>query len=100
MFGGGGQAGWLQNFKLGNGWSVPGFENNSRYDAFAALMDWVEQDVAIDSVVATMWKRGNGTVYTTSGEVLRQRPICAWPKEAIFVGGSADPNSENSWYCG
>ncbi|KAL2283243.1 hypothetical protein FJTKL_10122 [Diaporthe vaccinii] len=99
MFAGGGQAGYVQDFGFGNGWSVPGFENNSRYDAFVALMDWVEQDVAVDSVVATMWKRGNGTVYT-SGEVLRQRPICAWPKKAVFVGGSADPNLEGSWSCG
>lgn len=99
MFGGGAQAGYLQDFGFGNGWSVPGFENNSRYDAFVALMNWVEQDVAIDTVVATMWKRGNGTVYT-SGEVLRQRPICVWPKRAVFIGGSADPNLESSWYCG
>ncbi|KAL1853150.1 hypothetical protein Daus18300_011889 [Diaporthe australafricana] len=96
-FGGGGQAGYLQDFSFGDGWSVPGFENNSRYDAFAALVDWVELDVAVDSVVATMWERGNGTVYT-SGEVLRQRPICAWPKRAVFIGGSADPDLESKPY--
>lgn len=98
MFAGAAQAGWLQNLGFGNGWSVPGFENNSRYDAFVALMDWVEQDVPVDSVVATMWKRQNQTVYT-SGEVLRQRPICAWPKKAVYKGGSVDADLESSWYC-
>lgn len=98
MFGGSGQAGYLQNFRFGNGWSVPGYENDSRYDAFAALMDWVEDDIAVESVIATMWKRESQIIYT-SGEVLRQRPICAWPKQAVFVGGSADPNIASNWSC-
>lgn len=99
MFAGGGQAGYLQDFSFGDGWSVPGYENDSRYDAFVALMKWVEDDVAIDSVIATMWKRGNQTVYT-SGEVLRQRPICAWPKTSIHKGASSDPDLASSWSCG
>lgn len=98
MFAGAAQAGWLQNFGFGNGWSVPGFENNSRYDAFVALMNWVEQDIPINSVVATMWKRENQTVYT-SGEVLRQRPICVWPEKAVYKVESANADLESSWFC-
>lgn len=99
MFGGAGQAAWLQNFGLGDGWSVPGHQNDSRYDAFAALMGWVEEGVAVDSVVATMWKRGNSSTVYSTGEVLRQRPICAWPKTAVYVGGSADADLASSWSC-
>lgn len=99
MFAGGGQAGYLQDFLFGDGWSVPGYENNSRYDAFAALMGWVEEDIAVESVIATMWKR-NSTANYTSGEVLRQRPICAWPNTAVYMGREADPDLASSWSCG
>lgn len=99
MFAGAGQAGWLQSLGFGNGWSVPGFENDSRYDAFAALVDWVERpDRAVESVIATMWERATARNYT-SGRVLRQRPICVWPKRAVYVGEPADPDLAASWQC-
>jgi feruloyl esterase len=44
MFAGAGQANLLQaTYSFGPGWSVPGFLNDSRYDALTALMDWVEK---------------------------------------------------------
>lgn len=98
MFGGAGQATWLQNFRFGKGWSVPGYENNSLYDAFVALMNWVEVEEPIDRVIATMWERNNGTNYS-NGKVLRQRPICAWPKKAVYVGMPNDPDLAMSWTC-
>ncbi len=75
---------------LGPGWSVPGFLNDSRYDALAALMDWVEKDRAVDQVIATAWS-------LTSTAVSRQRPICPYPKKATYKSG--DENNASSWNC-
>jgi feruloyl esterase len=54
MFAGAGQANPMQTlYGYGPGWSVPGFLNDSRYDALTALMDWVEKDQAVAQIVAT-----------------------------------------------
>lgn len=92
MFAGAGQALLLQqDFAFGQGWSVPGFLNDTRYDALAALMDWVENDNAVDQIIATAWS-------LTSPTVSRQRPICPYPQQATY-NGSGDENSATSWQC-
>jgi tannase/feruloyl esterase len=54
------------------------------------MVDWVEQGVAPERVVAT--KR-------EGGKVTRSRPLCAYPKRASYVGaGSTD--DANSFRCG
>lgn len=90
-FGGGGQATqMLAQAGFGAGWSVPGFLGNGKYDALVALMDWVEKGKAVDSVVATTW--------SSNGAVSRQRPLCPWPKKAVYKGtGSKDDAA--SWSC-
>lgn len=90
MFAGYRQAALMKSRGLGPGWSVPGFLNDSRYDALAALMDWVEKDRAVDQVIATAWS-------LTSTAVSRQRPICPYPKKATYKSG--DENNASNWNC-
>lgn len=73
-------------------WSVPGFRD-ARHDALMALMDWVERGKPIEQVVATTWTRPTDV---TSG-VLRQRPLCPWPKKAALKGG--DEKVASNWAC-
>jgi feruloyl esterase len=90
-FGGAGQATqMLLQAGFGQGWSVPGFLGDARYDALVALMNWVEKGTAVDSVVATTWK--------ANGAVSRQRPLCPWPKRAVYKG-SGNRNDAASWSC-
>lgn len=72
--------------------SVPGFED-AQHDVLLALMAWTEKGVAPDQVIATVWE--NSTIYN---EVLRQRPICPYPKEALYQGG--DEKDPGNWKCG
>ncbi|KAK4237084.1 putative feruloyl esterase B-2 [Achaetomium macrosporum] len=73
--------------------SVPGFED-AEHDALLALFDWVEKGRAVESIVATAWR---SPLDPTSG-VKRQRPVCAWPKKAVWDGvGSVDDAA--SWRC-
>jgi hypothetical protein len=88
-FGGAFQAGMM-----GSGvWSVPGFEN-AEHDALLALVDWVEEGRAVDRIVATTW---NKPMDPASG-VKRQRPICAWPRRAVW-DGRGDVDEAASWTC-
>ncbi|KAK3935464.1 putative feruloyl esterase B-2 [Diplogelasinospora grovesii] len=76
-----------------NVYSTPGFED-ARHDALLALMDWVENGTAIDEIVATTWKT---TTDYTSG-VLRQRPLCPYPKRQTY-DGKGDPDRPESFSC-
>jgi feruloyl esterase len=52
------------------------------FDALGPLVEWVEQGVAPDRIVA--WRE-------VDGEVVRTRPLCAYPKVARWTGeGSMD----------
>ncbi|MCJ1410742.1 hypothetical protein MMC19_004828 [Ptychographa xylographoides] len=78
-------AGANQAGMLGTGvYSVPGF-SDARHDALLALMQWVEEGVAPERIVAT--KFVNDTV---SLGVVRQRPLCVYPKISTYVGGNAN----------
>jgi feruloyl esterase len=53
----------------------------------SALMHWVENGVAPESIVITQTDTANATV-------LRQRPVCPYPKQAVYNGtGSLDAAS-------
>jgi feruloyl esterase len=71
---------------------VPGFEDG-KHDALLALIGWVENGTAPEELVATKWKNDN-----ISEGLVRQRPICPWPKEAKYVG-SGDTNDPVNWQC-
>ncbi|KAI0794058.1 feruloyl esterase-like protein B precursor [Fomes fomentarius] len=86
-------AGASQAGVLGTGvHSVPRFED-SRHDALLALMEWVEEGRVVEEIVATKFADDD----TTKG-VERQRPLCAYPKQAAFKG-SGDVNIAENWEC-
>lgn len=88
-FGGASQAATLGN----DTYSVPGFAD-AKHDILLALIDWVENGVPVDQVIATTW---NNSTIPSSG-VLRQRPICTYPLTARWDGvGNVD--EATSWSC-
>ncbi|PKS08036.1 hypothetical protein jhhlp_006648 [Lomentospora prolificans] len=74
-------------------WSVPGFRD-SQHDLLLALVDWVEKDVPVDSIIATTWTTQNNA----STGVLRQRPICPFPQKSVY-DGRGDMDDASSWEC-
>ncbi len=87
-------AGAFQAGSMGSDvWSVPGFED-AEHDALMALVQWVEGGPAVESIVATTWR---SSMDPTSG-VKRQRPICAWPKRAVW-DGEGNVDAAASWSC-
>lgn len=71
--------------------SVPGFED-AQHDILLALMDWVENGMAPNQIVATKWVNDS-----TYDQALRQRPVCKFPQQAHYIGG--DANAAESWKC-
>lgn len=74
-------------------YSTPGFED-ARHDTLLALMRWVENGTAVDEIIATTWTK---TTDPRSG-VLRQRPLCPFPKRQTYKG-SGDSNLPESFLC-
>lgn len=75
-----------------NGYSVPGFMDKE-HDAVLALMDWVENGTAVESVIATAWNISTGTLQPS-----RQRPICKWPRKAVY-NGTGNTGVAANWHC-
>jgi feruloyl esterase len=76
------------NIGGGTGDPLPAFRD-ADHDVVLALARWVEQGVPPESIVATSLK---------DGAVVRQRPVCVYPKEARYKGsGSAD--ADTSFTC-
>lgn len=73
-------------------YGVPGFEDKE-HDAVLAMMAWVEQGIAPDHIIGT--KYANETLHT---DVMRQRPLCMYPKQAMYKG-SGDVDEAGSWEC-
>lgn len=88
-FAGANQAGSLST----SAYSTPGFMD-AEHDALLALMRWVENGTAVDTLIATTWTDSSDP---DSG-VLRQRPLCPYPSMAQWdqVG---DPDVATSWSC-
>ena len=68
----------------------PGFSDPDSFDTQKAIELWVEQGKAPDTI---MGKNKVGSV------VHKTRPVCAWPKVAIYKG-SGDPNDAANFTCG
>jgi feruloyl esterase len=101
---------WYKNLAAANGgdasnfarlYGVPGMNHCSgglatdQFDMLSALVKWVEQGQAPDSVIATA--RGAGNAGGVNAEVpsnwspTRTRPLCPYPKVATYKGsGSLD----------
>lgn len=71
---------------------VPGFDD-VRHDALLALMAWVEQGEAPNSIIATKFEND-----TATGAVVRQRPLCTYPLQAKW-NGTGDVDAAESWTC-
>jgi hypothetical protein len=59
------------------------------FDMFGALVNWVEHRAAPDRILAST---------LDNGQVVRTRPLCAYPKAARY-DGTGDPNSAASFAC-
>ncbi|KAK7189752.1 feruloyl esterase b [Paraphaeosphaeria sporulosa] len=64
---------------------------NSEFDILTSLMNWVEENSAPTSIVATTWQ---GTTTT----VRRQRPVCPYPQQAVNTN-SNNIDKPSSWEC-
>lgn len=72
--------------------SVPGF-NDARHDVLLAMMNWVENNTAPEYIVGTKWQND-----TLQDEVLKQRPLCMYPRVARW-NGVGDVNEVENWGC-
>jgi feruloyl esterase len=68
----------------------PGFGNAKDFDALEAMQQWVEKGIAPDRILAQ--HRDNNR------EILRTRPVCAYPKVAKYKG-NGDPNNAANFEC-
>ena len=58
------------------------------WDKLAPLVEWVENGKAPDFIVAT---------HSTDGVVDNERPICAYPKKAVYTGPAGGENDPANW---
>lgn len=71
---------------------VPGMAHCSggpgpdRFDALTALENWVERDIAPETIIASKIE---------DGEVTRTRPLCAFPEVAAYDGSGSTDEAEN-----
>ena len=63
-----------------------GGPGTSRFDALAALEQWVEQGKAPEQIPAA---------HVTSGKVVRTRPLCPYPQEATYKGSGSTDDAAN-----
>lgn len=63
------------------------------FDPLPSLIDWVEQDVAPDQIVAAHFKDND----PTTGIITRTMPLCPYPQIAVFTGG--DVSQAANWKC-
>lgn len=60
-------------------------------DPLSAVVDWVENGIAPDTLTAT-------TVDSATKSVTKTVPLCPYPAVTRY-NGTGDPNSENSYTC-
>jgi pimeloyl-ACP methyl ester carboxylesterase len=60
----------------------------AQWDGLPALVDWVENGVAPESIVGE---------HRTNGVVDNRRPVCAYPKRAVYVGPAGGQNNPGNW---
>jgi len=66
-----------------------GGTGTDRFDPVAALDAWVTQDAAPERIEASR---------VEGGALVRTRPLCAWPKTAVYKG-TGDTDSSESFEC-
>jgi feruloyl esterase len=65
-----------------------GGEGPNTWDKLSPLVDWVENGVAPESIIAT---------HTTNGEIDNERPLCAYPKQAKYIGSVNGASNSRNW---
>ncbi len=75
------------------------------FDMLAPIQDWVEKGAAPDMIRATQTTNGgvsggfaNPTDSTSSGQIVRSRPLCPYPQEQTYKG-SGDINDAANFDC-
>ncbi len=58
------------------------------WDKLPALVDWVENGRAPDSIIATR---------STNGVDENERPLCPYPQEAVYTGPAGGQNDPANW---
>ena len=58
------------------------------WDKLPPLVNWVENGAAPVSIIAT---------HSISGTLDNERPICAYPRQATYVGPSGGQNNPDNW---
>jgi feruloyl esterase len=81
--------GWFRLFMVPGMFHCRGGDAPNTFDFMPAIMAWVEKGVAPDGVVATQ--------KDTTGAVVRQRPLYAYPEVAAY-NGSGDLSQAASWH--
>lgn len=77
------------------GQAIQARQGDPATDISAALEQWVEKGIAPEQVIATRYKTGTDPA---SG-IVRTRPLCAYPKVAIW-NGSGSMDEASSFTCG
>ncbi|MEJ0065208.1 MAG: tannase/feruloyl esterase family alpha/beta hydrolase [Caulobacteraceae bacterium] len=80
--------GWFRLFMVPGMFHCRGGDAPNTFDFMPSIMAWVEKGVAPDGVVATQ--------KDPSGQILRQRPLYAYPEQAAYKG-AGDANMASSW---
>jgi poly(3-hydroxybutyrate) depolymerase len=82
---------------------VPGMNHCSggpttdKFDAFGALVNWVEQGQAPEVITASV---SPANAEKPAGwSTTRSRPLCAYPKRAVLKAGASDLDSADSFAC-
>jgi len=57
------------------------------WDKLAPIVDWVENGIAPDSIVAT----------NSSGSTVNERPLCAVPQRAVYTGPAGGADNPANW---
>ena len=76
--------------------SVPLGFNDSRHDALLALMEWVERGNAPSDIIASEFNFTNPERQSIT--LYRQRPICVYPRKAVWDRTGAQDDA-SSWSC-
>lgn len=58
------------------------------WDKLAPLVDWVENNDAPDSIIAT---------HSSNGNVDNERPLCTYPQQARYVGPTGGADNPDNW---
>lgn len=83
---------------------VPGMNHCSggpatdRFDALKALEDWVERSTAPEVLSATV-NAADPDVIAAGWPARRSRPLCAYPRQALWRAGATDVESAASFEC-